>query len=268
MMKMTTTMITVMRACVRLYAVCRLALPSDPPKPKRSIRGMFFRSPGRRRRTTTTIATMMGVIASVADGRNALILSLIFSGIPCASMCRLPAIVPVKSHDRWKQPVVEVCRVVPVAAIVLLFPAGAYRCYTLTTSAPWSFRESRYPYLGRFQNTPCPCHHRSRPLSTPFRVSSPTQVAALAIKAMPSTIWSAVAMSMVQLVWCLIAGIAAVGSFVALETVTAPDGASYRAIDCFGGAFAESGGSDPATPGDSVCMCNGNKISDVSCRQI
>eukprot|EP00904_Undaria_pinnatifida_P009366 jgi/Undpi1/555/HiC_scaffold_10.g04019.m1 len=91
------------------------------------------------------------------------------------------------------------------------------------------------------------------------------QVAALAIKAMPSTIWSAVAMSMVQLVWCLIAGIAAVGSFVALETVTAPDGASYRAIDCFGGAFAESGGSDPATPGDSVCMCNGNKISDEAC---
>ena len=164
MMKMTTTMITVMRACVRLYAVCRLALPSGPPKPKRSIRGMFFRSPGRRRRTTTTIATMMGVIASVADGRNALILSLIFSGIPCASMCRLPAIVPVKSHDRWKQPVVEVCRVVPVAAIVLLFLAGACRCYTLTTSAPWSFRESRYPYLGRFQNTlvlgiivPAPC---------------------------------------------------------------------------------------------------------------
>ena len=90
----------------------------------------------------------------------------------------------------------------------------------------------------------------------------------MAIKAMPSTIWSAVAMSMVQLIWCLVAGIAALGSFVALETVTAPDGASYRAIDCLSGIFDEPDGSSPVTPAapGSVCMCNGNKISDVSCR--
>lgn len=93
------------------------------------------------------------------------------------------------------------------------------------------------------------------------------QVAALAIKAMPWTIWSAVAMSMVQLIWCVIAGIAALGSFVALETVTAPDGASYRAIDCLGGIFDEPDASSPVAPAalGPVCMCNGNKISDESC---
>lgn len=72
---------------------------------------------------------------------------------------------------------------------------------------------------------------------------------------------------MVQLVWCLVAGVAALGSFVALETVTAPDGASYRAIDCLGGIFDEPDASSPVAPAalGPVCMCNGNKISDVSC---
>lgn len=85
---------------------------------------------------------------------------------------------------------------------------------------------------------------------------------------MPSTIWCAVGMSMVQLIWCLVAGIAALGSYVALETVTAPDGASYRAIDCVSGYFDGPDSYNhvtPAAPGP-VCMCNGNKISDVSCR--
>ena len=106
------------------------------------------------------------------------------------------------------------------------------------------------------------------PVSTPFCTPSLTQVAALAIKAMPWTIWSAVAMSVVQLVWCLVAAIAAVGSFVALETVTAPDGASYRAIDCLSCISDELDATSPVTPTapGSVCMCNGNKISDVSCR--
>lgn len=90
----------------------------------------------------------------------------------------------------------------------------------------------------------------------------------MAIKAMPWTIWSAVAMSMMQIVWCLVAGIAALGSFVALETVTAPDGASYRAIDCLSGVFDEPDASSPvaSTAPGSVCMCSGTKISDVSCR--
>ena len=54
--------------------------------------------------------------------------------------CRLPALVPVKLSNRAAQmattgePVVPVRGVVPVAAVVRLFPAGTYRHYRATTT--------------------------------------------------------------------------------------------------------------------------------------
>ncbi|CAB1097817.1 unnamed protein product [Ectocarpus sp. CCAP 1310/34] len=81
--------------------------------------------------------------------------------------------------------------------------------------------------------------------------SANLKVASMAIRDMPWTYRSAILMGIVQFLWCVVAAIAALGSFVALETVAAPDGSSHRAIYCFESA-------------DS-CMCNGTKISDGEC---
>lgn len=80
------------------------------------------------------------------------------------------------------------------------------------------------------------------------------QVATMALQSMPWTFRSALLMGVVQFMWCTVAAIAALGSFVALETVSAPNGDSYRAIDCVN--------MDPDTK--PSCMCNGKTISDVS----
>ena len=76
----------------------------------------------------------------------------------------------------------------------------------------------------------------------------------MALQSMPWTFRSALLMGVVQFMWCTVAAIAALGSFVALETVSAPNGDSYRAIDCV----------DMDTDTKPSCMCNGEKISDVS----
>lgn len=80
---------------------------------------------------------------------------------------------------------------------------------------------------------------------------------------MPSTVRTAICVAGVQLLWAVIAGIAALGSYVSLETVAAPDGTSYRAIYC---------NVDPPFDRDifmasrpAGCVCNGQKISDGEC---
>lgn len=84
----------------------------------------------------------------------------------------------------------------------------------------------------------------------------------MALKAMPWTYRSAILMGVVQLIWCTVAAIAALGSFVALETVTAPDGTSHRAIYCLDSVNMDD--NPEAMISDHSCMCNGTKISDVS----
>lgn len=86
---------------------------------------------------------------------------------------------------------------------------------------------------------------------------------------MPWTYRSAILMGLVQFVWCIVAAIAALGSFIALETVTGPDGSSHRAIYCLQDLDFESlGGEAPVSQQAAAsCTCNGVKISDVSrCR--
>eukprot|EP00752_Nemacystus_decipiens_P002056 g1968.t1 len=93
--------------------------------------------------------------------------------------------------------------------------------------------------------------------------SANLKVASLAIKDMPWTYRSAILMGMVQFLWCVVAAIAALGSFVALETVTAPDGTSHPAIMCLDNfEFDES--ADVISAGSS-CTCSGVKISDEEC---
>lgn len=76
---------------------------------------------------------------------------------------------------------------------------------------------------------------------------------------MPWTYRSAILMGLVQFLWCVVAAIAALGSFIALETVTAPDGTSHPAIKCLDNFELD----DSADLGSS-CTCSGTKISDVS----
>lgn len=83
------------------------------------------------------------------------------------------------------------------------------------------------------------------------------KVASLAIKDMPWTYRSAILMGLVQFLWCVVAAIAALGSFIALETVTAPDGTSHPAIKCL-----DNFDFDDMSTGSS-CTCSGVKISDV-----
>ncbi|CAN0421906.1 unnamed protein product, partial [Ectocarpus sp. 12 AP-2014] len=92
--------------------------------------------------------------------------------------------------------------------------------------------------------------------------SANLKVASMAIKDMPWTYRSAILMGIVQFLWCVVAAIAALGSFVALETVAAPDGSSHRAIYCLD--FADGGSEDVFAPQNS-CVCNGTKISDGEC---
>lgn len=88
-------------------------------------------------------------------------------------------------------------------------------------------------------------------------------MASVAIKSMPWTYLSAILMGLVQFGWCVVAAIAALGSFIALETVTAPDGSSYRAITCLDNL--DLGKVGEASLAEEVsCSCNGVKISDVS----
>ncbi|CAM9101232.1 unnamed protein product [Scytosiphon promiscuus] len=93
--------------------------------------------------------------------------------------------------------------------------------------------------------------------------SANLKVASMAIRAMPWTYRSAILMGMVQLIWCTVAAIAALGSFVALETVTAPDGTSHRAIYCLDSLDLDE--SAEGMVAEHSCMCNGTKISDEEC---
>lgn len=92
---------------------------------------------------------------------------------------------------------------------------------------------------------------------TCIRNASQTKVASLAIKDMPWTYRSAILMGLVQFAWCGVAAIAALGSFIALEKVTAPDGTSHPAIKCL-----DNFDLDDMSTGSS-CTCSGTKISDV-----
>lgn len=93
------------------------------------------------------------------------------------------------------------------------------------------------------------------------------KVASLAIKDMPWTYRSAVLMGLVQFMWCVVAAIAALGSFIALETVTAPDGTSHPAIKCLDNfEFDVDENADVMSAGSS-CTCSGVKISDVRERE-
>lgn len=80
----------------------------------------------------------------------------------------------------------------------------------------------------------------------------------MAIKDMPWTYRSAILMGLVQFLWCGVAAIAALGSFIALETVTAPDGSTHPAIMCL-----DNFDFDDSASGEASCTCNGTKISDV-----
>lgn len=86
----------------------------------------------------------------------------------------------------------------------------------------------------------------------------------MAIKSMPWTYRSAILMGLVQFAWCIVAAIAALGSFIALETVTAPDGSSHRAIYCLENFDFESLGEETSQQAAASCTCSGVKISDVS----
>lgn len=76
-------------------------------------------------------------------------------------------------------------------------------------------------------------------------------------------------MTMVQLLWCLVAVVAALEAFGALESATAPDGTSYRAVNCFNPVGSGSMGTfDPgaallalgAAPSGPSCTCSGQRI--------
>lgn len=106
---------------------------------------------------------------------------------------------------------------------------------------------------------------RIHPVSTNTRARVPVhvnQVASVAIKSMPWTYRSAILMGLVQFGWSVVAAIAALGSFITLETVTAPDGSSHRAIYCLDNFDLDNLG-ETSISGESSCSCNGVKISDV-----
>ena len=77
------------------------------------------------------------------------------------------------------------------------------------------------------------------------------QVAAQAVTSTPQLLRVALCAAALQLVWIFTAGIASAGSAHARQTVLAPDGGAYRAIDCYSEA-------------QSSCTCDGNLISDNS----
>lgn len=54
----------------------------------------------------------------------------------------------------------------------------------------------------------------------------------MAVRAMPGTIRIALFMSVIQVVWSIVSGMAAAGSIAALSTVVAPDGTTYSAAEC------------------------------------
>lgn len=89
---------------------------------------------------------------------------------------------------------------------------------------------------------------------------------------MPWLARSAGIVVMVQCLWVLVATIASLGAFVALESVTGPDDTSYLAINCVNPLASFMGEGSPmtgplaagATPPGPSCICSGQKISDVS----
>ncbi|CAN0432883.1 unnamed protein product, partial [Ectocarpus fasciculatus] len=90
----------------------------------------------------------------------------------------------------------------------------------------------------------------------------------MALRDMPWTYRSAILMGIVQFLWCVVAAIAALGSFVALETVAGSDGTSHRAIYCLdfvdaGQSFSED--AFESYPNQNSCVCNGTKVSDGEC---
>lgn len=71
------------------------------------------------------------------------------------------------------------------------------------------------------------------------------------MQSMPSTIKLALVMSGVQVLWSILVGVAAFGSMTAFETVKAPDGSSYRAVDCL----------NVPTEGSISCQCGGDIVA-------
>lgn len=80
---------------------------------------------------------------------------------------------------------------------------------------------------------------------------------------MPSTYRVALGMVEAHILWTFIVAVAAVGSFIVLESVTAPNGTSYRAIYCIADMDFDSRDNAAVSSG-SGCVCNGEKISNVS----
>lgn len=73
-------------------------------------------------------------------------------------------------------------------------------------------------------------------------------------------------MSGVQALWSLVSGIAAAGSMVAFETVTAPNGVTYRAVECHDvmSTYPVAGGSDDLDAALSTslsCQCRGDIVA-------
>lgn len=68
----------------------------------------------------------------------------------------------------------------------------------------------------------------------------------------------------VAFLWCAAVSIAALGSFVALEIVTGSDCTSYPAIACLGQDVRTFTAFKTYTISGKACMCNGEKVSDVS----